>query len=472
MLRKVVEQLSNDMRQKEVRERLEIETYNEVLNKVKETGKCVIIRPTGFGKTHLLARLTNRFTSTLYLYPTDIIKIDLKNKYKAMIKNTTFMSYRKLLLMYQEDKDVLEEILVKYQLILMDEVHIAGAEKTSKVIKELVSLSRNNYFIGATATPDRTDSFNVVEEFFDGHVISEYNLHNAIEDGLLSKPYYVYSVYKEVKLNNLIEGISERRNKDKINIIEKELKAVEIEVSKLVNASNVIRESINRVYNNEKQDYMKFVVFFSEKELLNIKKGDVMKWFSEAYPNMKINNLIITSDSIYAKNINRLNSLKYKKNTIDLIYCIDMLNMGYHIADLTGIVMLRGTSSNIIYKQQIGRCLSAVSNKTPIIFDFVNNILRKPYFHRGNEEETNKRDKQTGRLNDLTYRDLIIDDKTANLRKIIDKLVYEVNRLKLEDAIYYYTKRSMPMRVVVRETGLSEVVLREQFNRLGIKVED
>jgi superfamily II DNA or RNA helicase len=60
--------------------------------------------------------------------------------------------------------------------------------------------------------------------------------------------------------------------------------------------------------------------------------------------------------------------------TIDLIFSINMLNVGYHVNSITGLVLKRWTGSNTIYFQQLGRCLSADSDNIPVVFDFVKSI--------------------------------------------------------------------------------------------------
>lgn len=62
---------------------------------------------------------------------------------------------------------------------------------------------------------------------------------------------------------------------------------------------------------------------------------------------------------------------------IDLIFSINMLNVGYHVNDITGLVLRRWTGSNTIYFQQMGRCLSVDSPNIPVVFDFVNDISNK-----------------------------------------------------------------------------------------------
>ena len=59
---------------------------------------------------------------------------------------------------------------------------------------------------------------------------------------------------------------------------------------------------------------------------------------------------------------------------LKLLFCIDMLNEGIHVEDVSGVVLFRPTVSPIIYKQQIGRALSVSSTANAVIFDIVDNI--------------------------------------------------------------------------------------------------
>lgn len=61
-------------------------------------------------------------------------------------------------------------------------------------------------------------------------------------------------------------------------------------------------------------------------------------------------------------------------NHLKLLYSIDMLNEGINVDDIDGVILLRPTVSPIIYKQQIGRALSAGKKSNPVIFDIVLNI--------------------------------------------------------------------------------------------------
>jgi hypothetical protein len=110
-------------------------------------------------------------------------------------------------------------------------------------------------------------------------------------------------------------------------------------------------------------------------------KQSVKAWFKLAFPNHKINELVITSEtSEYEQNVNKLDNLTCRKNTIDLIFSCEMLNMGYHVSDLTGILMYRSTYSNTIYSQQLGRALSTGDTAPKLVFDIVDNIHRKSVY--------------------------------------------------------------------------------------------
>ena len=84
-----------------------------------------------------------------------------------------------------------------------------------------------------------------------------------------------------------------------------------------------------------------------------------------------------------------------------LLFCIDMLNEGIHLEDVDGVILMRPTVSPVIYKQQIGRALTARKRslskmsenpekpENPLILDVVNNFenLRSIYSIEAEFEE-------------------------------------------------------------------------------------
>lgn len=352
-------------------EKLRLETFKDLLNKLDKYGKCALIRCTGFGKTVMATKLFSRYTKVLYLYPSDCVKNVVTGRYADDCSNVEFMTYNWVA---TRSTGELEEIK-GYDLIIADECHRIGAVQTRKNLHTILNKNTKAHFVGVTATPDRMDLIDIIDEFFDNIVVFEYTLHNAFKDGVVKCPYYVYCTYDietTLRKEALKCGLGESEVK---TVIDSRL----IEIFNLIGMPQVIKKTCNMHVKDT--SYMKFIVFFKTSAKMDSKGKDVIEWFQEAYPNHNINALIVRSDKKeYKENVNKLDELSYRKNTIDLIYAIDMLNIGYHIDDLTGIMMYRGTESGTVFIQQLGRALSSGSTDAAIVFDVVDNLHRKSLY--------------------------------------------------------------------------------------------
>ena len=190
-------------------------TEKDILRKLNSYGVCAEIRPPYFGKTFGAVKLANEnYKHVLYLYPTQAIRdgviSQICNYYgygtnsndehyaRATKKNTIekfdFMTYMKLIKVSEEKMKAMD-----YDLIIIDEMHCIGAKCTAEALKMLRECNPNTHILGMTATPDRTDAIDVIDKFFDNIVAYPYTLHDAISDGLIKKPYYVYSTYNPVE---------------------------------------------------------------------------------------------------------------------------------------------------------------------------------------------------------------------------------------------------------------------------------
>ena len=377
-------------------------TLKDVLNKLKTYHKCAVIRPTGFGKTYMLTELIKHYNKVLYLYPSAVIRDTVVNRYYGSlwdeksqdyidedgnildpetidtfkelneIENVTLMTYHKLIRLMPEDFKAMD-----YDLILFDECHRIGGPKTKLAVSDLFTANPTADFVGATATPIRMDNFDVVSVFFSDIMTYTYTLFDAIEAGMLQKPNYCYCTYD---LETDLKDAALTAGEDiKDPTVVEVLKAKLIEMSKIVNIPTTIRNVCNDYAVDT--NYMKFIVFFASKNHMKEKLEDVMIWFREAYPDHSISSLkISSSNKIESQNTDKLELLQPRDKHIDIIACIDMLNMGYHVNNLTGILMYRGTKSNTIFTQQLGRALSAGANNSAIVFDVVDNLHRKAVY--------------------------------------------------------------------------------------------
>lgn len=380
-------------------EQLRYQTYLEAKELLDCYGKACIVRPTGFGKTGILTRIindyvigaVNRKIKVIYLYPNEPVKnAVLRFYYKSRgleipkdkhISGVEFWTYTKLSRMQKtEEMKGYDSVRV----FIADECHKLGGNKISKALRNFMDMYPDVKYVGATATPDRMDLFDEVREFFDDRVVSPYTLHDAFKDGILQKPCYCYCSYG---LAEDISDIKKRVRKETVGITDKKLleetnnalKSRLVEISELYNMSSVIRDVCKQYIKNT--SYMKGVIFFSNYEHINNKEKTVVNWFRDAFPNHNIRVMRVTGQNKeYRKNAERIESLTPRKNTIDLITSVDMINMGYHVGDLKFIGMYRGTESGTIFAQQLGRVLDSGSLESGVVFDWVDNLHRESLY--------------------------------------------------------------------------------------------
>lgn len=391
--------------QKEIRaDQIRKETKDDLVSKLVQYQKCCLIRPTGFGKTWLLTEMVKSYERVLYVYPTAAIlntvvdvyynaeeqltdpdTIELAKNLKSF-DHVDMMTYKKVQSLGKQDIDELPQ----YDLIVFDEAHIMGAKGASKAIKKMFKRFSNTHFIGATATPNRMDGFDIVGEFFDNVVVFPYTLHDAFQDGLLQKPIYYYCTYNlaDIKKNALADANEQLFSAGvpkevlKRREIQHLLKASILHEADIFNMNNIIRDATTKY---QPDSYYKFICFFSDINKIEEDGNQVKEWFKSAYPNYTISTLNIHSKSQEAvNNVNKLSNLRARKNHIDLIFCVNMINVGYHVNNLSGTLMYRCTQSNIIYIQQLGRALSSGSDKPCIVFDVVDNLHRKALYEMSN----------------------------------------------------------------------------------------
>ena len=367
------------------------ETKSDLEKKLEDHKKCALVRCTGFGKTTMMVQMTKEYERVLFLYPADTVKNAAAEVIKSLgggdsepgdefdVANVTFMTYMKLVRMKPEE---LMELGEKYDLIIMDEVHKIGAEKTGIAVRRLMAFAKGRV-IGATGTAERRDSVDVINDFFDGVCVEPYTLKDAFDDGIIRKPIYTFLTF-DAESDFKEAAFTDGEEPDDVRVKEV-YKQKFFELKNIMNVPSVIADVTMKYRKNTSR--MKYIVFFSNFQQLHSRKDEVEGWFRAAFPGHTVETLIVTSETReFAKNVDRIKDLPKKKNHINLIMCVDMLNLGTHIEDLTGIVMYRATTSPTIYSQQIGRVLSSGSSRRRFVFDLVDNLHRRTIFDAERQE--------------------------------------------------------------------------------------
>ncbi len=332
------------------------------------TGKAAVVHPTGTGKSFIGFRLCedNPKQRVCWLSPSEYIFRTQKENLLAcgaeVPKNITFYTYAKLVLL---SEDELAEIKPDY--IVLDAFHRCGAEIWGQGVARLLSLYGGVPILGLSATNIRylDNQRDMADELFDGNIASEMTLGEAIMRGILNPPTYVTSIYayqkdyEKLKARTLKAKSKAVRDKAEI-ILEKLHQALE-------NA-----DGLDVIFEKHMRDKTgTYLVFCANLSHLKKMKANVSKWFR----NIDKKPHVYTAYADDPATDKAFADFKNDKSAhLKLLFCIDMLNEGVHIEDVSGVILFRPTVSPIVYKQQIGRALSASKTREPVVFDIVNNI--------------------------------------------------------------------------------------------------
>lgn len=373
-------------------------TYAETVEKLGKYGKCIMVRPTGFGKTYLMVKIASNgsFDRMYFVSPRDIIIDNTKNEYEDMLKdlNIEYLSYQKLARVHK--KSSVEDVFMEVQpgervLVMFDEAHFMGADEWAKAISALMLSHPEFFYLGATATPVRTGGENVAISFFDDIKPFNYSKLNAIREGVLEAPYYVTGTFEVVKEVAELANKNLKKAENKRYFLrhpEAEIEHRErltntlVELAKFDDLANLFKKYITEYIVN--RDYMKFIIFYPNKSVLAEMRDDTVDWFQRAFPDMVVDDTVVVTGADRDKNLEKALKLEEVLGKIDLILCVDMISYGYHVKNLTGVVMFRYTDSNILYNQQIGRCFSIMDTDKKIVFDLVGNSKARPLLYHPN----------------------------------------------------------------------------------------
>lgn len=343
--------------------------YDLAVTMLEDTKKAAIVHPTGTGKSFIAFKLCEDHPdkTICWLSPSEyIFSTQLENLYQATNgykpNNIVFFTYAKLMGMSKEE---IKEIHPDY--IVLDEYHRAGATYWQKGVEQLLFTYSDIPVLGLSATNIRylDNQRDMAQELFDGNIASQMSLGEAIVRGILNPPKYVLSMYY---YQNTLEKYERRVKKTKSKVARDNAEKCLDELRRTLEKA----EGLDVIFKKHMTDpHGKYIVFCSNKEHMD----QMMKhteWFSklDKEPHMY---------SVYSSDPGADKAFKDFKedndnNHLRLLYCIDALNEGIHVDDISGVILLRPTVSPIVYKQQIGRALSASKKTNAVIFDIVLNI--------------------------------------------------------------------------------------------------
>ena len=342
--------------------------YRSAAAMLAETGSAAVVHPTGTGKSFIAFKFCEDHPeqSVCWLSPSEHIFRTQKENLLAgggdVPGNIRFFTYAKLMMMRDEE---LAEI--RPDCIVLDEFHRCGAEQWGQGVGRLRAAYPKAAVLGLSATNVRylDNQRDMAGELFDGNIASEMTLGESITRGILDPPRYVLTAFSlESDLKKYEARIGRTKSAVTRDKAEKLLEALRRALEQA--------EGLDVVFERHMRERDgRYIVFCAGVKHMEEMIARVPEWFGgiDAAPHVyrAYSDDPETGRAFQAFKEDRSGHLK-------LLFCIDMLNEGIHVENVSGVILFRPTVSPIVYKQQIGRALSAGGSKEAVIFDVVNNI--------------------------------------------------------------------------------------------------
>ena len=367
-----------------------IEAFNRVLNAYNYgEDKVAILQATGTGKSYVALRLAYEYKDkkVLYISPSEAIIEHIKNiinnnglDINRDFPNLKFRTYQSLINLSREEIADLD-----VDLLITDELHHLGAPVWGNRINTIVDTHPNMLLFGMSAynvrdrgTIYERDMTNPdTDELFSGKVVNYYDLCDAMIDGVLPKPIYRSAYVRLYDYEKYLEDKIEEGNLSTKDYTE--YKKLLLDVKRRITNAPSIPDMVRKNIKNDGK-YIYFCPPITEEDTNDIDTimNEVKQWFdgydvifykttSKDKTSGKLNR-----EAFYNDRDLEGNSVKKK---LRIMFAINQYNEGVHAPDVDGVILGRGTTSDIVYFEQIGRAL-AVKGKTKEKYEEYDSLTR------------------------------------------------------------------------------------------------
>ena len=335
------------------------------LNRLREQNqnKALIISATGSGKTYLstfaikefaakrvlfIVHRENILNAAIHSYAKVFPQLNsgkLTGELKQFESDFIFASLQTL----QKDEYLYQFEVDYFDYIVIDEVHRAGSDGYQKILKHF----RPKFLLGMTATPERSDSFDIYQ-IFDHNIAYEIRLNEALGENLVC-PFHYFGISELIVNNNYLNDYS---------------------CFNQVNYSDRVGHIIAnlKLYGHGGSDKVRGLIFVSRVEEVH----ELSRHFNlVGYKTLSLSG--VHDDSYRENAIQLLANKPYDANGksqeyLDYIFSVDIFNEGIDIPCVNQIVLLRPTQSAIVFIQQLGRGLRKSPDKDYcVVLDFIGN---------------------------------------------------------------------------------------------------
>ena len=346
-----------------------MQAYRAVLDMLSRNRKAAVIHPTGTGKSFIAFKWIEEhpLNHFVWLSPSDyIFKTQLENVQRSTpdfpADQILFLTYARLMQMSDAE---LAELMPDG--IVLDEFHRCGAKCWGDGVMRLLSMFKDAQLLGLSATKIRylDGQRDMAEELFEGCIASEMALGEAIVRGILPAPVYVTTLYRVeqdlAKYQRRIDGIQSGSVRTASQLCMEKLR-------RALQDAEGLDEIFARHIRHKSGKYLVFCT--SESHMQQVRRH-VKEWFGQIDPDAHCYSAY-SADPLTSRAYQAF--VQDESEHLKLLFSINMFNEGVHVPGVSGVILFRPTISPIIYKQQIGRALTAGMQQTPLILDVINNF--------------------------------------------------------------------------------------------------
>lgn len=345
------------------------EAYEAVERMLEEKQRTAVIHPTGTGKSYIGFKLIEKHPNAVFVWlaPSEYIFRAQQENLKrtnpeCTLRNVVFHTYASLLYGTIEE---LSRLRIDY--IILDEFHRCGSRYWGEAVERVLKEHPQAKVLGLSATHIRylDNQRDMAEELFDNCIATEMTLGEAVVRGILPAPKYVTTVYQyQEHLERYERRVSGMRNARSRARSERYLQALRRAMEQA--------DGLEKVFGRHMAErHGRYIVFCAGVEHLRETMSHAGEWFREVDAEAHCYQVYAESaEASAAYEAFRKDDSEHLK----LLFCVNMLNEGIHLEDIAGVILFRPTVSPIIYKQQIGRALTAGGQRIPLILDVVNNV--------------------------------------------------------------------------------------------------
>lgn len=231
----------------------------------------------------------------------------------------------------------------QFDYVLIDEVHRAGAPSYRRLIDHL----EPKFLLGVTATPERTDDFNVFE-LFDFNVPYEIRLQRALEEDMLA-PFHYFGVTDFELDGEVIDDAA------RLSLLVAPERADHV-VDALATYGHAGVPVRGLMFCSRKDEARELSRLLNQREVQG----------------RRLRTTVLTGENTIPEREAVVAELE--SGSLDYILTVDVFNEGIDIPSVNQVVMLRQTQSSIVFTQQLGRGLRKASGKDHlIVIDFIGN---------------------------------------------------------------------------------------------------